>query len=83
VRLAYSEMDDGSRSFVFVHGRTCDQSHFTPQMEAFCRNYLVIAVDLRGYGQSDKPQCEYTLELFAGDIAAICVDLKLKILFWP
>jgi pimeloyl-ACP methyl ester carboxylesterase len=38
----------GGRSFVFVHGWTCDHSHFTPQMEAFCRNYRVIAVDLRG-----------------------------------
>jgi pimeloyl-ACP methyl ester carboxylesterase len=68
----------GGRSFVFVHGWTCDQSHFTPQMEAFCRNYHVIAVDLRGHGQSDKPQLEYTLELFAGDIAAICGDRKLE-----
>ena len=77
VRLAYSERGEGSRSFVFVHVWTCDHSHFTPQIEAFCRNYHVVAVDLRGHGQSDKPQLEYTLELFAGDIAAICGDLKL------
>jgi pimeloyl-ACP methyl ester carboxylesterase len=38
----------------------------------------VVAVDLRGHGQSDRPQLEYTLELFAGDIAAICGDLKLE-----
>ncbi|WP_425387785.1 alpha/beta fold hydrolase [Edaphobacter aggregans] len=44
-------------------------------MEAFCRNYHVVAVDLRGHGQSDKPQLEYTLELFAGDIATICGEL--------
>src|ERR1700754_1471399 len=77
VRLVYSEKGEGSRSFIFVHGWTCDHSHFAPQMEAFCKNHHVVAVDLRGHGQSDKPQVEYTLELFAGDIAAICADLKL------
>jgi hypothetical protein len=37
-----------------------------------------LPCDRSRQGQSDKPQLEYTLELFAGDIAAICVDRKLE-----
>jgi len=76
-RLAYSEAGQGSRSLVFVHGWTCDHTHFVPQIEVFRQKCHVVAVDLRGHGQSDKPSLEYTLDLFAGDIAAICDGLKL------
>jgi pimeloyl-ACP methyl ester carboxylesterase len=51
---------------------------FRPADRAFCENYHVVAVDLRGHGQSDRPQLEYKLELFAGDIAAVCSDLELE-----
>lgn len=77
-RLAYAEMGTGNRSLVFVHGWTCNHSHFSPQMDAFAEDYHVVAVDLRGHGRSDKPQMEYTLGLFAEDLAAICKDLMLE-----
>src|SRR5258708_18365424 len=77
-RLAYAETGTGNRSLVFVHGWTGNHSHFSPQMAAFAAGYHVIAVDLRGHGRSDKPQMEYTLGLFAEDLAAICKDLMLE-----
>jgi pimeloyl-ACP methyl ester carboxylesterase len=40
VWLAYSEMGEGSRSFVFVHGWTCPRSHFAPQIEHFARTTM-------------------------------------------
>lgn len=76
-RLAYEEMGVGNRSLVFVHGWTCNHSHFSPQMDAFRQNYHVVAVDLRGHGQSDKPPMEYTLSVFAEDVAEICNELQL------
>jgi pimeloyl-ACP methyl ester carboxylesterase len=76
-RLAYKEMGEGNRSLVFVHGWTCNHSHFSPQMDSFAGDCHVVAVDLRGHGRSDKPQMDYTLGLFAEDVVEVCNDLML------
>jgi pimeloyl-ACP methyl ester carboxylesterase len=49
-----------------------------PQFEHFRRAHRVIAVDLRGHGQSDKPQQDYTLAAFADDLAWLCGQLQVK-----
>lgn len=42
-------------------------------------HYKIVAVDLRGYGDSDKPEGieNYTNKLMASDIAGILAELKL------
>jgi pimeloyl-ACP methyl ester carboxylesterase len=56
VKLAYDERGSGSPAFVFIHGWTCNRSFFAPQVEHFANRHRVISVDLRGHGESDKPQ---------------------------
>jgi pimeloyl-ACP methyl ester carboxylesterase len=63
---------------VFVHGWSCDRSHFAPQVERFSATHRCIAVDLRGHGASDAPEQEYTIEGFADDVAAVCDELGVK-----
>jgi pimeloyl-ACP methyl ester carboxylesterase len=50
----------------------------TPQFEHFGRNHRVVSVDLRGHGESDKPQQEYTPAGFADDLAWICGQLRVE-----
>ena len=50
-------------AFVFVHGWTCDHTFFAPQAEHFARRHRVVSVDLRGHGESDKPQGPYPSQL--------------------
>jgi pimeloyl-ACP methyl ester carboxylesterase len=38
----------------------------------------VIAIDLPGHGQSDKPQLSYTMDLFARAVDAVLQDAKVK-----
>ncbi|MGP0029291.1 MAG: alpha/beta fold hydrolase [Acidimicrobiales bacterium] len=38
---------------VFVHGWTCDHTHFTPQADHFSPRHRTVLVDLRGHGHSD------------------------------
>jgi pimeloyl-ACP methyl ester carboxylesterase len=38
----------------------------------------VIALDLPGHGQSDKPQIAYTMDLFANAIDAVMRDAKVE-----
>jgi len=74
VELRYEETGGGP-PMVFVHGWTCDSSHFAPQAAHFSQRYRCISVDLRGHGESDKPEQPYTIEGFADDVAWICNEL--------
>jgi pimeloyl-ACP methyl ester carboxylesterase len=63
---------------VFVHGWCCDHSYFEPQFDFFRdRGHDVIAVDLRGHGESDKPKQSYSMDLFADDLSWLARELGL------
>lgn len=72
MRLVYQESGSGDPPIVFVHGWTSDRSYFAPQVEHFARSHRCITLDLRGHGESDAPDQEYTIDGFADDVAAIC-----------
>jgi pimeloyl-ACP methyl ester carboxylesterase len=78
VRLAYTESGSGSPPILLVHGWTCDHSYFAPQAEHFGANHRVVSVDLRGHGESDKPEQEYTMAGFADDLHWLCDQLGLE-----
>lgn len=75
VRLAYDEQGSGSPPMLLVHGWTCDHTYFAPQAEHFSKQHRVISVDLRGHGDSDKPEQEYSMAGFADDLAFLCEQL--------
>lgn len=77
VKLAYDDAGSGSPAFVMIHGWTCNNNYFAPQRDHFAKHHRVISVDLRGHGESDKPQQKYTIAGFADDVAWMCRELKL------
>ena len=77
-KLAYEERGAGKPAFVFVHGWTCDRSFFAPQAEHFALRHRVVSVDLRGHGESDKPQGPYPIAAYADDIAYVIEQLGLS-----
>src|SRR4249919_938427 len=74
VKLFYADAGAGDPPFVFVHGWTCDHSYFAPQFEHFRPAHRVLALDLRGHGESDAPDQDYTIGAFADDVAALCMQ---------
>ena len=69
ITLFFEEAKGLKRPILFVHGWCCDHSFFAPQFEHFAHEgHHVVAVDLRGHGQSDKPHEDYTMQLFADDL---------------
>ncbi len=76
--LAYDDTGTGDPPFVFVHGWTCNHTHFAPQVEHFGRRHRTVAVDLRGHGASDAPDQEYTIQGYADDVAWLCRALDLE-----
>ncbi len=74
VRLAYDTAGAGDPPIVFVHGWSCDRSYFAPQFEHFATSHAVAAMDLRGHGDSSRPDPgpgRYDIDALAGDVLAV------------
>lgn len=78
VRLAYEEAGEGAPPMVLVHGWTCDRSYMATQLKHFSREHRVVSIDLRGHGESDAPEVDYTMELLASDVAWMIDQLGLE-----
>lgn len=76
VKLSYEDAGSGSPAMVFVHGWTCDHSHFSPQFDHFRQRHRVIGIDLRGHGASDAPEGDYSIPALADDVAWLCGQLE-------
>lgn len=78
IELFYAEAGTGEPPVLLVHGWTCDHTAMTPLFNYFRRAHRVVTVDLRGHGESDKPEQEYTMAAFADDLAWMCRELQLE-----
>ncbi|HKP84657.1 MAG TPA: alpha/beta hydrolase [Blastocatellia bacterium] len=77
-RVHYKSLGKGDQALVFVHGWTCNMNFWDSQVPAFADKTRVIAIDLPGHGQSDKPQASYTMDFFARAIDAVLRDAKVE-----
>jgi pimeloyl-ACP methyl ester carboxylesterase len=71
--IAYDAAGSGDPPLVFVHGWCCDRTYFAPQFQHFAARHAVIALDLRGHGQSRGTGG--TTEAFADDVLAVAAPL--------
>jgi pimeloyl-ACP methyl ester carboxylesterase len=81
VRLAHFETGPANPRtppLVLVNGWTGDHRIFTPQIAHFGQTRRVVAINLRGHGDSDAPKQDYTMAGFADDIAWQCEQLGLQ-----
>jgi pimeloyl-ACP methyl ester carboxylesterase len=77
VNLRYLDTGSGDPALVFIHGWCCNQSMWSAQIEAFAPKHRIIAVDLRGHGESDKPDQDYDISGFADDMAWLIREIGL------
>ena len=68
----------GSEALVLIHGWTCNLDNWRDQASEFAKRNRVIAIDLPGHGQSDKPQITYSMDLFARAVDAVLRDARVK-----
>lgn len=62
-------------AIVFVHGWACNADFWKGSLNAFPQN-RVIALDLVGHGQSDRPNAIYSMEFFARSVDAVLTKAK-------
>lgn len=75
-RIHYQSHGKGNEALVLIHGWTCNLDNWRDQVPDLSKSNRVIALDLPGHGQSDKPQIPYTMDLFAKAIDAVMRDAK-------
>lgn len=78
VRLNYVEWPGQGRAVVCVHGLTANCHSWDSLGEVLSPAHRVLAYDLRGRGNSDKPAKGYSLEIHARDLAGLMDHLGLK-----
>ncbi len=78
VQLFYDAQGEGEPTLLFVHGWAMSHEVWREQVAAFSPNHRVVCIDLRGFGQSGKPEGEYTFELFADDLDFVIRELGME-----
>ena len=73
-RVYYKSYGKGSEALVLVHCWSCNMDHWRDHIPGLAKRSRVIALDLPGHGQSDKPEVAYTMDLFAGAVDAVLRD---------
>lgn len=66
-----------TNALVLVHCWTCNLEFWRDQYNAF-PEYRVIAMDLPGHGESDKPKIDYSMEFFARSVDAVMKKAGVK-----
>lgn len=74
----YYEISGQGEALVFIHGLGSSSQDWSFQTEFFSKDFQVLAYDVRGHGQSDKPKGPYSVPIFAEDLANLLKKLGIK-----
>ncbi|WP_032123414.1 alpha/beta fold hydrolase [Clostridium amazonitimonense] len=70
---------EGKKAILFIHGWPANHNLFEYQFDELPRKgYRCIGVDLRGFGNSDKPFTGYSYDVLADDIRKVVEVLNLE-----
>lgn len=69
---------DSGLPVVLIHGFPFSHEMWHPQVEALSSGYRVITYDVRGHGESEVGDGQYTIELFVDDFLGLLDHLKIE-----
>ena len=77
IPLHASSKGKGTKTVIFVHGWTCDETSWKEQVPELSRRYRVVTLDLPGHGKSGSPRDGLiTMDLFARAVEAVRAEAK-------
>jgi 3-oxoadipate enol-lactonase len=77
INLAYSDAGQGI-PLVFLHAFPFNRTMWEPQLKSLSDRFRVIAIDLRGHGESDAPLWRYSMDQFADDVKGLLDHLAIR-----
>ena len=78
LRLRLSDRGEGPDTVVLVHGWKGSHRMWDHVITALEARHRVVAFDLRGMGESDKPRAAYDFDEHAGDLEEVIAGLGLE-----
>jgi pimeloyl-ACP methyl ester carboxylesterase len=72
------EQQGAGEPLILIPYLAADYACYAFQVADYAKHFTCISVDLRGAGESDKPEGTYTTELFADDVAAFMQALGIQ-----
>src|SRR6185295_10780059 len=70
ISINYEQQGDGE-PLILIPFLTADNACYAFQVAEYAKHFTCFSIDLRGSGESDKPDGEYSTELYADDVAAL------------
>ncbi len=77
LRLAYADQGSGDVPLVLIHGLSGYIPMWVKNIDALAQRHRVIALDLPGYGKSDKPRASYSMRFFADMVRGLLDKLEI------
>jgi pimeloyl-ACP methyl ester carboxylesterase len=77
IKLSYRIYGEGF-PVIFIHGYGAKKEIWKPQVAEISKNYRVVTFDLRGTGESDRPNIPYTMKMMAEDVNELAEFLNIK-----
>jgi pimeloyl-ACP methyl ester carboxylesterase len=74
----YYETQGSGEPLVLIPFLAADQACYAFQVADYAKHYTCISLDLRGAGQTSKPDGSYTTELFADDVATFLQNIGIQ-----
>jgi pimeloyl-ACP methyl ester carboxylesterase len=79
IKMHYAEQGEaGGIPVVLLHGITDSWFSWSRVLPQLDKKYRVYALDLRGHGDTDKPQTGYAMKDFAADVIAFMDAMNIK-----
>ncbi|MDD2596002.1 MAG: alpha/beta hydrolase [Bacteroidales bacterium] len=78
VSIHYKTFGTEDKTIVFVHGFGCDMNAWSEQFLPLQGVAKMVFIDLPGFGQSDKPHTDYTLDYFAKAVKTVLDELNIS-----
>ncbi len=76
-KLNYKAAGDGGRTIILIHGYSFSHKVWDKVIPKIAKGWRIYAYDMRGFGDSDKPDSGYTYKFMAEDLAQFMDELKI------
>ena len=74
----YYEQSGSGEPLILIPFTTADHACYAFQVAEYEKHFTCISLDLRGTGETDKPEAPYTTEILADDVAAFMQALGIS-----
>jgi 4,5:9,10-diseco-3-hydroxy-5,9,17-trioxoandrosta-1(10),2-diene-4-oate hydrolase len=76
VKIHFIEVGRGE-TLLFLHGLGGSWKDWTANLQSFAPSYQAIAMDFPGFGDSDKPEADYSIEWLTRIVENFLLELKI------